>query len=293
MIWKARRYKGLDFTDSIQVASQVSNWFSYIIQNAEYWVNLRTQSTERANYHGWYSSNTLAWPRLFTFTWKVIGTKKQDRHNWLSLLTNAIKPEWNPDTTNRGFYDLQRQDDWWNERTCKAKVYSMVKPTNWLDDPIIEYNFELYSETEKVYSPTVQTITWNLASFGGMTLSTTLPTTSWNYTWAIPLTNAGNRYAPLKIQIVWTCTNPQIINVTNGNKYRINWITTNLILDNRNLTNDPTQLFIVSDSGTNIKSQRRSWADIFLDPWLNKIAIITDNPNETATVYITFRNTYI
>jgi len=293
MIWKSRRYKTLDFTDSVQVVSQTSNWFSYIIQDVKKDVPLRTNVNDKANYHWWYSSNTLAWPRLFTFTWKVIGTKKDKRNIWLSLLMNKIKPEWNPNISNRWFYDLERQTDWWDERTCKAKVYQMITPTNWLDDPIIEYTFELYSETEKIYSPTVQTVSWFRGFFWWVTLPTTLPTYLAWFSWSIPLTNNGDWFAPIKIQVVWTCTNPKILNLTNNNKYRITGTTNNLILDNRNINNNPLETFIVTDSWTDIKKKRSSWADIFLDPWLNHIVVLTDDPTETPTVTITFRDTYI
>ena len=111
MIGKARRYKWLDFTDSVQVASQRSNWYSYIIQNNVRNTVLRTNLTDKANFHWWYASETLAWPRLFSFEWKVIGTTKAQRHEARSLLLNALKPEGNPNIINRGFYDLEFQDD--------------------------------------------------------------------------------------------------------------------------------------------------------------------------------------
>ncbi len=293
MIGKARRYKWLDFTDSVQVASQRSNWYSYIIQNNVRNTVLRTNLTDKANFHWWYASETLAWPRLFSFEWKVIGTTKAKRHTARSLLLNALKPEWNPNIVNRWFYPLQFQDDGWNERVAYCKVYSMPSAENWLDSPVIDFSFELLSESEKIYGATTHTITGTKAFIGGWTLSTTLPTTFWSFAWAIPVTNAWNWIAPCKIQIVWTATNPKIINTANGNKYRINWTTTNLVLDNRNLNNNPLENFIVTDNGVNIKAQRNSWADIFLDPWLNHIAVLTDNLNETPIVYITYRDTFI
>lgn len=293
MIGKAWQYKWLNFTDSIQVTSQQSNWYSYIIQDVVKNVPLRTQTYDRANFHWWYSSNTLAWSRLFSFTGKVIWTNKDKRNMVLALLMAKIQPEWNPDIQNRWFYDLSWLTDWWDNRTCKAKVYTMLNPTNWLDDPIIEYTFELYSETEKIYDPTTQLITWARAFFGWITLPIPLPTYLAWYAWAIPVTNNWDWYAPCKIQIVWQATNPQIINLTNNNKYRVGWVTTNLVLDNTNLNNDPLKLLVVTDNGADIKSQRRSGSDIFLNPWLNHIAILTDVPTETPIVYITFRDTYI
>jgi len=293
MIGKARQYKWLNFTDSVQVLQQHTSWYSYIIQDNVRNTPLRTETYDRANFHWWYSSETLAWARLFTFTWKVIGTNKSNRDTARSLLVNAIKPEWNPNIQNRWFYDLLRKTDWWEDRTCKAKVYSMPNPTNWLDSPFIDYTFDLYCENEKVYDPTTQIVTWWRWYFWWQTLRTRLPSyLSW-FNWYIPVTNNWDWYAPIKVQIVWQATNPQIINLTNGNRYRITWITTNMVLDNRNLLNNPTETLIVTDNWQNIKALRHSWADIFLNPWLNNIVVLTDNITETPTVYITYRHTFI
>ena len=84
-----------------------------------------------------------------------------------------------------------------------------------------------------------------------------------------------------------------MINLTNNNKYRITGITTNLILDNRNLLNDPTANLIVTDNWVNIKAQRHSWADIFLDPGANHLVVLTDIPSEAPMIYVTFRDCYI
>ena len=151
MIGKARKYKWLDFTDSVQVASQQSNWYSYIIQDIVKNIPLRTETYERANFHWWYSSETLAGARLFSFTWKVIGRTKTLRHTALSLLMDQLKPELSTTTYFRWFYDLEWKTDNGEDRTCKTKVYSMLTPTNWLDSPVIDYTFDLYSETEKIY----------------------------------------------------------------------------------------------------------------------------------------------
>lgn len=293
MIGKSRRYRTLDFTDSVQVTSQYSNWYSYILQDVRKDIDLRTEVTERANYHWAYSTNTLASARLISFTWKVIWTNKQKRHTALETLMNILKPEWNPSNQNRWFYDLNFQTDSWEERTCSAKVYKMPAVTNWLDDPIIEFSFDLYSETEKIYSPTTQTVTWWRWFFWWIYLP--IPTQtylSW-YTWYITVNNWWDWYAPFKINILWTCTNPQIINLTNNNKYRITWVTTNLTIDNTNLTNDPTKILSVTDWTVNIKSKRHSWAWLFLDPWVNHIILLTDVNSESPLVTINFRNTYI
>ena len=293
MIGKARKYKWLDFTSAIQIASQVSNWYSYILQDIKKDVALRTQSYDRANYHWWFSSETLAWPRLFTFSGVAIWTTKPQRDSALKLIMAQIKPEWNPNIQNRWFYDLNWKTDWWEDRTCKAKVYSLPSVTNWLDDPIIQFSFELYSETEKIYSPTTQIVTWWRWYLGWMTLPATLPNYFTNFLADIEVNNWWDWYAPCKISVVWKASDIQILNLTNGNVYRNNWVTTDFVLDNTNISNNPTELLVVTDLWANIKSNRNSWADIFLNPWLNKLVVLTSDPSETPTVYISWRDTFI
>ena len=293
MIGKAWKYKGLDFTDAIQIASQMSNNYSYILQDINMNVPLRTNTYDRENYHWWFSSNTLAGSRLFTFKWLIIWVKKSDRDKARQLLMSQLQPEGNPNIQNRWFYDLSWQTDWWALRTCKAKVFSMPQATNDLGSPIINFTFELYTETEKIYSPTTQVITWWLGYHWGISIPLPLPTyLSW-YAWYVNIMNNWDWTAPCRIEVNGICTNPQIINLTNNNKYRIAWNTNDLVLDNRNMNNNPLEIFLVTDNWLNIKDKRSSGADIFLDPWLNHIVVLTDNPSETATVSITFRYTYI
>lgn len=293
MIGKKFRYKGLDFSDNVQNISQQTSWYSYIIQDNVRNISTKTTIFDNANSHWWYSWEALAWPRLFSFTGKVIGTNKTNRDIAWDLLVSNIKPEWTLNALTRGFYDLNFQDDWGNERTVKCKVYWVPEPTNWLGSPVIDFTFELLWESEKIYWVTTYTITGTRAFFGWITLPTTLPIWMGGYAWAIPITNAWNWIAPCKIQIIWQATNPKIINITNGNKYRLDLVTTNLILDNRNLNINPLETFIVTDNWVNVKEFRNSWADISLEAWLNYIAILTDDPTETPVVKITYRDTYI
>ena len=293
MLGKAYRYKTLDFTDDTQFTSQQTNWYSYILQDVIKDTSTRTQVTDKANFHWWYSSETLAWPRLFTFTGKIVGLDKAKRRTARNELISALQPEWNPNVINRWFYQLLFQDDWGAERFAFCKVFTMPEARNGLDNPVIDFRFELLSESEKIYSITQKTATGTSGAFGGNTLPNTLPNTiSW-FVWAIPVNNEWNWIAPCKITVVGTATNPKIFNLTNGNKYRINWVTTNLVLDNRNLLNNPLENFIVTDNGQNIKAQRNSGADIFLQAGINQIAVLTDDPTESPTVTITWRDTFI
>lgn len=293
MLWKAYRYKWLDFTDLFQHNLYQIDGYSYLLQDVIKDTTTRTEVTNKANFHGWFSSETLVNPRLLTFTWKVVWLTKEKRHLWFNALVSAIKPEWNPNIQNRGFYELQFQDDNGTEKVLYAKVFTPPTATNWLSDPVIEYSFELLCESEKVYGATIKTETGWQSYFGGMTLPTTLPTTFWWFVWSLEVENEWNWIAPCKIQVVGTATNPKVYNLTNWQKYRLWMVTENLVLDNRNINNNPTENFIVTNNWFNVKSWRLSWSDIFLQPWVNNIAVISDDPSEIFTVTITYRDTYI
>jgi len=86
----------------------------------------------------------------------------------------ALQPEGNPNIQTRGFYPLYFQDDGGNERFAICKVFTMPQPRNGLDEPTIEFTFELLSESEKIYGDQ-HIVTGNKAVVGGMTLPTTLP----------------------------------------------------------------------------------------------------------------------
>jgi len=293
MIWINRQYKWIDFTDSVQYASRVANGYGVFIQNEVHWTTTRTDVFDRANYHGGYSSETLAGGRLFTFDCIAVWSTKAQRNTIRNTIVAALQPEPNPWASNRGFYDLDFDDDWWNARTVKAKVFTPPTPTNDLDDPLIRFTFELYAEEEKIYWDTEKTTSGTVGYLWGFTLSTPLPyTTAW-YINIISVTNAGNRAAPFKMQLLGEAVNPKIINLTNGNKYRIEKTTTNYIFDNRNLNNLPTERLVVMDNWLDIRAYRSSGASIYLDPWVNELVVITDNHDTTNTVEFTFRDSYL
>ena len=292
MIGKARKYKWLDFTDAVQCASQTSNWYSVVLQDIKMDLPLRTTVLDRANYHWGYSSNTLWWERLFQFTAIAIGENKAKRDIIWRKIISTLCPEPNPWSNTRWFYDLTWKTDWWEDRVVSAKVYQVPFPTNWLTDPLINFTFDLYCETEKVYSPTTKTASWWLGLLWWFTLPTPLPISFFWYSWYIEVNNLWDWSAPCKIEVLGNCNNLQIMNITNWMIYRNNWRTTDFIIDNTNLDNDPTKISVVTDLWVNIKANRNSGADIFLDPWMNRIVVLSDNYT-TAVVTITRRDCYI
>lgn len=297
MLGKAYQYKWLDFTDQVQSSLLESQGYCYVLQNIDKNVPLRTDTFDNANYHGWYSSATLAGGRLFTFAGKVCALTKEKRWQAWRILMNKLQPEPNPNVLSRWFYDLTWTDDDGSLRTVKAKVFTHPQPSNGVVDPentVIDFVFELYAETEKVYDPVVNTETGGIGTHGGMTLSTPIPDyLSW-FAWYIECNNEGNRDAPLKVQVVWSVTNPKIINITNQQSYRLGtptnpYTSTNLVYDNRNLNNVITERLVVTDNNVDVKKERSSWSDIYLSPWINYIIVLGTG---TANVTVTRRDTY-
>ena len=293
MIWKNRKYRWIDFSDDIQNISMQDNGYGIFIQNEVHPAVLRTDTFDRANYHGGYSSETLAGGRLFTFDCILVGNTKAKRHIAWNSLVAILQPDPNPWALGRGFYDLDFKDDWGNDRTVKVKVFTVPTPDNGLDDPTIRFTFELYAEEEKIYWTEVKSETWTVGYLGGTTLPMTLPTTlSW-YIGKITVNNEWNWAAPIRVSLVWNAVNPKIKNVTNGNIYRIDKTTSNLVFDNRNLDNDATKRLVVTDNWTDIRAYRSSGASVYLDPGENELVVLTDNYDTTNIVTITWRDSHL
>lgn len=290
MIWKNYKYKWIDFSESLQKLSKENNWYYLMLTSDLHTTALNTTITDRANYHGGYTSETLAWPRLYTFEWQIYGSNQVNRSIAWNQLIAAIQPEWNP--ADRWFYDLEYEDWEGTKKAVKAKVFSAPEeiPSNKPCDVTFNFRFELQVETEKIDWDTLTTVSWWVWIIWWVPFATTFPNTFTWYGWAITCTNNWNRTAPVKIAVIWSIVNPKIINLTNGEKYRITKTTTNLIFDNRNVDNDPTKRLIVTDAGVDIRWYRSSWASIFLDPWVNQLVIIWDSYDPATVVNISFKD---
>ena len=294
MLNKNFLYKGIDFSTTAQQLSQATNWYSYILKNYSMTPWLRTDYFDMANYHGSFTSETLSSWRTLTFDFELFGDDCEKRAIWWNALLSAIQPEQNPWSLTRWFYKLNMYDcDAW-DKFVYAKVVTLPDPT--LPDICkknFTFTFSLYSESEKVFWDTYNTSTWTIGFQGWMTLATTLPTTLSGYVWYITCTNDWNWAAPINLSLIWDVTNPKIINITNGNKYRITKSTTNLIYNNINLENDPTKRLLVTDAGVNISAYRDSGAGIYLEPWDNDLVILADSYTWTPTAAISRYDTYL
>ena len=77
-----------------------------------------------------------------------------DRETGMRLLIGQIQQEGNPNATNRGFYDLEWDDDKGVRRTVRARVYEAPQITKDLKKQEVNFSFVLASENETIYTKT-------------------------------------------------------------------------------------------------------------------------------------------
>lgn len=290
MLGKNRKYKGLDFSDTIQKHLQQTMGYSFPLQ--EYSADLSTRTEERtnANFHGGTLSHSLYGVRYMNFSWIGIGKSKQERGIVLKLLMDQL-------TLRHGvksdeYFDLSRETDDGQPRTCKAKITKPIETRHELTSYKFEYSFQLACPSEKIYAPTQQLQKISRGFFGGTPLAQSLPVAIGSFGGGGKILNEGNWYAPFKLQIIWTCTNPKIFNLATGESIRIQATTTNLIFDNRNLNFEEGKDWILEDLGQDISSKRSTGKDLYLAPGENQLVVITDNPDEEPEIFVTRRSTF-
>lgn len=280
MIIKEITYKGYS----------IGSAYNILINQSNKGVSLRTEIYNKQNFHGSRTSYTLAEGRLFTIGGVIYWESFADRQIWVNFLNSIIKPEWIPNSTDTWFYELTWKDWDWNQYKTQAKVYRVCEFNHWVNEPIIQFTFELFSEISWYYWYTDQQVvwseTWNLA---WVTLSKTLPfwlSTMWNW---ISVTNSWNFVAPCSIRVQWSLENPVIYNATTKTGYRLYWVTTlDLVIDNRWNT------LVVTEQGQNATQYRWSGStSIFLEPWVNEIYVFWDTPNPSLAVTIDYNHTYM
>jgi len=268
------------------------NWYSLsdsiaksnnlVLEDVEKTVDLRIEIFNKQNSNGGISTDWLASPRLFTFSGTIFGDRAWSQ-NWQELLSNMLRLwDWKK--------ELSWEDDGWNKYKTQAKLYSMPVFSTNIDNDIVWFTFELLSDNAEYISFESKTTTGGLGVLGGITLWTTLWTT---LSWIIDSFTVNNLWdfrALTRVEITGNLVNPKLQNLTNWKFYQLNRTTNNLIYDN---TSDPV---IVTDDGVNVRWDRASGSTgIVLEPWENKLILISDNYSidNTVTVKITFNDTFL
>lgn len=289
MLTSNRSYKWITFNCS-DVALYDTLGYVFLLEEENHDTILRTDIFDRATFHWWYSSETLASGRIFEFSGRILAKNQTARETAMRLLIWQIQPEWNPNIQGRWFYSLERDDDLWVRREVQAKVYEAPKISKDLKKQEIQFTFKLLAENETIFSKLLKTETWGIGIAWGFTLPTPIPTyLSW-YTWFITLNNEGNRQTPIKIRIQGSVVNPKIINLTNQYNYKILTNTVDLLVDNTNPSNNPSQRLVVTNSWVNITQYRTQGGGIYLSPWINHLIVLSDVYPSTATVTVSFKD---
>mgnify|MGYP001690260039 CR=1 FL=1 len=290
MLGKNRKYKNLDFSDVFQKKHQKENGRSYPLQDKYDDMISRTEEFANANYHGGILSHSLYGIRYINFLGVGIGVSKEERAKVLRVLQEELSlPHGNG---NQEYFDLFRETDDGGKRTCKAKISQALSTRHQLWNYKFDYTFQLACPSEKIYGLETRIKRMSRGFLGGVPLGSPLATEIWSFGGVEIVTNEGNRYAPIRIQLIWTCTNPKIINLTTGEIIRIQAVTQNLIFDNRNIDFSQARAWKLEDLGQDISAKRLTGKDLYLSPGKNKIVITTDIPEENPEIILTRRDTF-
>ena len=290
MLWKAYQFKTLNFTDAVQCESIQTKEYAYPLQKVDTELWEHTQTFLNENYHGGLLSKTLLGIRYFNFEGIAVGMEKELRGAVQKLLRKELQVEANPQ--NNPYYNLYWQMDDGTPVFCKAKVTKPISFTNNLADIQIPYKFQLASPSEKFYGVDLHTVKKVLGVVGGTPLATGLGVALGDYGREIVVENKGDWQAPIRFEVLGNCTNLKLLNLTNKQKFRVEAITTEFVYDNTNPDFEPNKELIVEDKKQNIKPKRSTGNQIFLEPWRNRLVVLTDNPTEEAEVLLSYRDTY-
>lgn len=277
MIWKNFQYNWLDLSPSNVYNNNIA------LSNVTAETTQRSKIVNNVNDHWSKASNTLEGWRLLTFEWYIFGITKDVRWEAWSLLNSHINIE--PYVNVNPFKRLDFQTDEWNDRWLMAKVEDKPKWENGVNDSRIAFSFELFCNTNEIYWTTLKSITGASGVFGG----TSFPDSFWD-SWGASSSsavcnNAGNFKAGCTIQAVWTLINPKVKNITNWQEFKIDWTTTNLVV------NSLSWNWEVTDEWLDIMYKRDFGVPIFLSPWDNVI-IVTDDTGTIIDYTVSWYDTW-
>ncbi len=277
MLLKNFSYRGYSLSDDNSATNHI------VLQNEVKEVKLRTEVYEKQNSHGSYSSTTLASGRLLTISGYIFGKNKADRFIGEQIIEAMTTPELYPSATNTWFYDLTFTDDGWFDRKISCKVYSKPTYSHDIDAPIIEFEFELYSDDPHMLSLNSNSASGSLGSYGGVKLPTKLKAKLNNKVNDFTVVNTGNWLAPVTITVTWTLTNPKVW--VNDRYYQVVWVTTLLVITNT------LSRFMVTENGNDITALRGAGSKtLALNPWNNVILLDSDDVNATASIQIVWND---
>lgn len=266
MIGKNFRYNWLDMSPQAVFMTNIA------LSNVEALTSQRTEIKDNVNMHWSKASNTIEWGRAFVFEWYIMWITKEIRWIAWELLNEKINIE--PYLNVDPFKRLDFQTDKWEDRWVMAKVNKKPEWTNGMNNPRIEFKFELFADTNEVYWPNLKTQSFTSGIYWWTSFPNEFPDSWGSASYNNVCTNNWNFIAGCIIQATGTLINPKIKNLTNWQEFKIDWTTTNLIL------NSLWGKWSVTDEWLDIMYKREYWQPIHLSSWDN-IIIIND---DTGTI---------
>lgn len=271
MITRNWTFNGVSLSDSLSATQRV------VVQSVTHSVVLELPQRDLPR-GGTVTGTPTPKGRLFSFSGVIFGATEAQRATGQAIINALVAPNetgktltWQDDTGGSTVYSVT------------AKVSEMPKYKHDLAQPIIEFSFELFSDSP-VYFGATNTASGSTGSYGGMTLPNTFPFTLSGVVGGISVTNAGSTFAFPKITVTGSALNPVVGNASTGDFYRVVKTTSLLVVDSENLA--------VTDAGTDC-TQFRGERSIFptLSPGANTILVMVQSG--TPTVTVSWKDTFI
>ena len=296
MLVKNVSYKGISLASS-QFSHPVNPSY-WVLQDFNMSVSYDTKIENVSMYHGerWYT--TLAWWRMFKISGVIADINASNRQDGINYLMNIIRPEWI--LSNSPEYKIEWEDFSGRKFWSMARVFSEISFSHQIKNTIIEYSFDLWSESPQYFGDTLRSysLTPSQQSFwlfsGGVegVHLWYIPEIG-NLSWWFSLTNYGNFEAWVEITDSSGWDGVFYINNTNWLRYWVNWLSLARVIDTR------VRPTIVTDYWVDNSKNRMKWSTWFLlSPWVNIVsANITNydynNPPITNSITMKWYDTYI
>jgi len=296
MIYKKVKYRWVSLWDS-QYSDPVTPSY-LVLQDMDMRVGYDTKSESISVYHGekWYL--TTAGGRTWKVSWVIAETDPAKRQTAIDYLKSIIRPEGilSNDPNHRiEWQDFQDRTFW-----AMARVNSEVSFSHQVRSTIIQFSFELWSESPQYFGNTLNTYSLTPTQQAFWLFS---GDSDWVHLGYIPdignlsgwfsITNAGNFEAGVEITDVSWQDGVFYINNTNGLRYGVNGLSMQRIIDTR------VRPTLVTDYGVdNSKNRMKGSTGFLLSPGVNYVSANIanydyDNPPPENSITLKWYDTYI
>lgn len=288
MLGRRFTYKEVQFPYTAQ-EGYASGWYADVKWKT---ISTRTTVIDKQNYHGAFTSPTLAGARLITVSGQIFSADKETRGLIRKNVDNIFILEGIP-TLDAGIYELEIRDDDNNDWIINAQVYSMPDYDNDRGNPIINFNCELLAADPIFRSKTITNVYGIYGLFGGSSLPITLPDGLGGSINIIETANTGNFASPPVITITGDIVNPKIIALHTG-QY---WKQLRTISSGDSLVIDTGTQTVTYNGVDDIANRGSGSVFPFITPGNNYFILTGDDfdydSQSKAQVHISFRSTML